>query len=599
MPGSPNPPAAVGAYRLGAPLGQGGMGVVYRGERRDDGSAVAIKTVRVRHPSLLAGIRREIRALMLLDHPGVVRVLEEGVIEGDGVPWYAMELLDGYTLRDHLNGIWSRFVPRRPEPTDELSQPPMPTEDDRKTEVMVAPIVDAAKHPQAFVRRAERFPAGAGRLPEALLPIRRLCATLAFLHGEGIVLRDLMAENVFLRPDGMPVLVDFGIASRVADAVGREALEVGGLSTGTAGYMAPEQIAGERVDARADLYAVGCLLYEAVTGVGPFGGVTHALLSDHLRTEVAPPSQLVEDLPVELNDLIERLLRKHARERLGHAADVVAALAPFVASPKLWNARPARAYLYRPEIVGRDDVCDALDQHLKRARDGRGALCLLGGESGVGKTTVATEATRLATIRGFQVVTGYSERVALKAAGAGHSGTAAAAFHPLRGLFEHLFDRCLAEGDATTERLLGPRAKILGAVEPLLERLPGLHKHSDPAELPVEAARGRLFAALAETLAALVAERPLLCVLDDLQWADEETTLSFLATLPNGLLDRKRLLLLGTYRSDERSPGNRRALGAPARGPFRSGAARSQRRRAHGQRHAGAAPPRRRSWCSS
>src|SRR5437868_8232435 len=81
------------------------MGVVYLGVHRDSGARVAIKTVRLRHEGLLAGIRREIRALMRVDHPGVVRILGEGV--ADGVPWYAMELLEGATLRDHYRQIWS------------------------------------------------------------------------------------------------------------------------------------------------------------------------------------------------------------------------------------------------------------------------------------------------------------------------------------------------------------------------------------------------------------------------------------------------------------------------------------------------------------
>src|SRR5262249_22576433 len=84
------------------------MGVVYRAQHDDTECTVAVKTVRVRHQNLLAGIRREIRALMRIDHPGVVRILGEGV--ADGLPWYAMELLEGRTLRDSNRALWSTLV---------------------------------------------------------------------------------------------------------------------------------------------------------------------------------------------------------------------------------------------------------------------------------------------------------------------------------------------------------------------------------------------------------------------------------------------------------------------------------------------------------
>ncbi|HLM46583.1 MAG TPA: protein kinase, partial [Myxococcaceae bacterium] len=100
-PESPALPQSIGPYRVLDVLGQGGMGVVYRGEHRDTGEAVALKTVRVASESLLTSIRREIHALRRLHHPGVVRIVAEGVWQG--LPWYAMELLSGQTLRDFLD----------------------------------------------------------------------------------------------------------------------------------------------------------------------------------------------------------------------------------------------------------------------------------------------------------------------------------------------------------------------------------------------------------------------------------------------------------------------------------------------------------------
>ncbi|MFP2907603.1 serine/threonine-protein kinase, partial [Pyxidicoccus sp. 3LFB2] len=268
--------ATIGPYRLLEVLGQGGMGVVYRGENPDTGEAVAVKTVRAASEVPLASIRREIHALRRLRHPGVVRIVAEGVT--DGLPWYAMELLRGQTLRGASAG--QEEGPVRPE-----------------------------------------------RLHAVLTLVRRMCAPLAFLHANGLVHRDLKPENVFLRPDGTPVLVDFGIAARFGGSRGRETLDVGGTVVGSDAYMAPEQARGGFVDARADLYALGCIFYELLTGRPPFlpgreGPVPH----QHLHVAPVPPSQRVEGLPEAVDALALRLLAKKPPERPGYAEDVAAAL---------------------------------------------------------------------------------------------------------------------------------------------------------------------------------------------------------------------------------------------------------------------------------
>jgi serine/threonine protein kinase len=534
-------PDEIGPYLLLEPLGQGGMGVVYRAQHKESKQRVALKTVRVRHESLLAGIRREIRALMRVNHPGVVRILGEGV--ADGVPWYAMELLEGATLRDHFRTIWAGIA------GGETHEAPTRLRNQargEKSTLEVAPDeIQLASMP--ILPRSEPLPAAGGQLPQALAPLKQLCEALAFLHGEGIVHRDLKPENVFLRPDGRPVLMDFGIVSQFIGTAGREVLEVGGFSTGTAGYMAPEQIHGERVDARADLYALGCMLYEVIVGLQAFPGYTAAMLQQHLISDPQPPSELVYGLPAELEELVMHLLAKRPRDRIGHASDVVQVLARYVDTPEM-GGPPARDYLYRPDLVGRGEATDIVVAHLEAALGGRGALILVGGESGVGKTTLAVEASRLATVRGMQVKTG--ECLAISVDGQKHA-VRAAPLHPLREVLQSLCDRCLVEGASLGDRLLGPRGKILAAVEPRLAQLPGAADYPDPPELPADAARRRLFTALTDTLLNLAAEKPLLLILDDLQWADELTLAWLRALAPD--LPINGLVVFGTYRVEERS----------------------------------------------
>jgi serine/threonine protein kinase/tetratricopeptide (TPR) repeat protein len=579
-------PEKLGPYRVLGPLGAGGMGVVYKALSAETGERVAIKTVRVPRQGLIAAIRREIRALMRVRHPGVVRVLAEGV--DGGLPWYAMELLEGGTLRDHHQAIW-KYV-------HDGSSTQQATKGGKLFPTTLIERVRSS-HPHAEVSGLEGPPAaqlngnghgglaggsgngngngghitgsglrialprpGGGHLADALRPIARLCRTLAFLHGEGIVHRDLKPENVFIRPGGFPVLMDFGIVAHFGGAFGREVLEVVGVLSGTAGYMAPEQIQGERVDARADLYAVGCLLYELCTGLSAFGGETQEVLGHHLRSEPVPPHELVDHLPPALNELILRLMAKRPRNRIGHADDVAAALEEWTGPsdpPSETPAVPTRAYLYRPELVGREEVRERLTDKLTAADAGVGGCVYLGGESGVGKTALAGELTRIAAQRGMQVLAG--ECFSLAGAASAVEGVGGP-LHPFRPMLQAVADRCMERGAETTGRLLGGRGQVLAAIEPSLERvtseLPRL------AELPAEAARRRLLQTLAYTISQLAEDKPLVLVIDDLQWADE-LTLDFLGSLEPSWFAGKRLLIVATYRSDEISPPLSAALASP------------------------------------
>ncbi|MEL6181922.1 MAG: serine/threonine-protein kinase, partial [Myxococcota bacterium] len=249
---------AIGPYRILDLLGEGGMGVVYRAQHQLTGERVALKTVRVAVEHGLSNIRREMRTLSRLRHPGVVRVVATGVEQG--VPWYAMELIEGKPLDRYCidvalaNGGTAIFKDHLVQPTQILHGTP-------KTEPM-KPETPRSANPDEEGRFKE---AAGGSLREVLTVMRRLCLTLAYLHGEGVVHRDLKPANIIIQPNGELVLVDFGVTVRFGARNSRESLQVG-FQVGTALYMAPEQAQGELVDARADLYSVGCLLYELVAG---------------------------------------------------------------------------------------------------------------------------------------------------------------------------------------------------------------------------------------------------------------------------------------------------------------------------------------------
>ncbi len=552
-------PRFIGPYRVIEVLGEGGMGVVYKAEHKETHAEVALKTLRVPHESHFAGLRREIHALMRIRHPGVVRLFAEGA-EGN-IPYYVMELLEGSTFADHLRVTWfsspRAYDQNAPTVIAEDSMIGGPTvvaqSSDPKLAVGSGPsTLDSSASGRVSVRSpptsanppsGPRKAAGGGRLITSLSLMRGLCETLDYLHGEGIVHRDLKPSNVFIRADDTPVLMDFGLVWRFPAAVGREVLEVSRALAGTPAYMSPEQIRGELVDARTDLYAVGCMLYEATTGRVPFAE-TPLMLHARLTSRPTPPSEIVDEVPKALEDLVMRLLATRPRDRIGHASDVARALASLGADPPRIPTVTSRAYVYRPELTGREEALARLEEHLIKLRLGKGGVLLVGGESGIGKTVLSMAFARLAAARGVHVVAG-----SCLAEGA----SAGAPLHPFRPFFENIADLCMERGAGFTASILGEDVRVLDPYEPRLARVPGHDDHPEPAELPAQAARERLFRTIAGALAGLARERDVLLLLDDLQWADE-LSLDLLAWLSDEYFESTRLLVLGTFRSDEVGP---------------------------------------------
>jgi serine/threonine protein kinase len=540
--------ARIGPYRLLEPLGEGGAALVYRAAHEESGQIVALKTVRAASEGMLASVRREIRALGRLRHPGVVSIFEGGIFEGR--PWYTMEHLVGRTLRDHLRSLWPS------QALEATLETESPAGTDLGDSAIIAP--DAERPARSFPsstsapwRSLPKSAAFSGQVAWYLGVIRALCQPLAYIHGEGLVHRDLKPSNVFVRTDGRPVLMDFGLVWLVQEASGREVLSIDAARGGTIAYMAPEQARGERMDARGDLFALGCILYEAITGQPPYPARTRRELIDAHERPPVPPSQLASGVPPELDALALGLLERNPRDRIGHASDVAAVLADLDAqTPGPEVAPPAKAYLYRPELAGRGALLEAALGPLSGLKQSRGGLALVAGESGIGKTSFVAEVARRAGSNGIRVIT--SECVAVGVA-AGRGVRQGGPLYPLARLLQAVGDRCLAEGAALTNRLLGERAKVLAATEPSLRGLPGVAALPEPPDVPGEAARRRLIDAMAETLSAFAHDRPTLVVIDDLQWADD-LTLAFLSSLSDEYFRNNPIFVLGTYRSEESTP---------------------------------------------
>lgn len=294
-------PIWFGVYRAVERIAEGGMGVIFRAEDVRDGRAVAIKTARSAREADATAIRRELITLSGLRHPGIVRLHGYGV-QSSG-PWIALELLEGRTLADELSWYWpeTRGYGERRQRTNERPTAPACNLRDRQGE---------------SARRL--FPvAGGGHLVEALSVVQQLCLALDHLHRRGLVHRDVKPANVFLRGDGRTTLFDFGLACSAGATRDRA------LCVGTVEYAAPEQICGGAVDRRADIYSLGCLLYELVTGRPPFRGDSSSEIAERqMKREPAAPSHLIADVPSRLDDLILSMLEKLPERRPDDAAEV-------------------------------------------------------------------------------------------------------------------------------------------------------------------------------------------------------------------------------------------------------------------------------------
>ena len=529
----------IGPYRLLSVIGEGGIGIVFKAEHGTTGQIVALKTVRRQREGHLASFRREFHTVRQIQHPRIVRILDGDTVHGR--PWYAMELLTGQTLGERFRGH---------KGTDDGSwiTGDVDTADDVPT------VRATTDHPgdfpgSAVMPRRPRKPL----LPlhDLLTILRKVADALTFIHGQGVVHRDLKPGNIFIRSDGEPVLMDFGLVHRYARGA-REVLDIAGRRDGTTGYIAPEQLRGERVDARADLYALGCILYEGLTGTLPLpstgsrGPGRQRELIDAVAARATRP-----DLPSALEDLILKLLADRAADRLGHASDVARILEKLGAQPRdAAEMDTPRGYLYRPQFSGRETAVAKLDVAVSQVRGGEGGLVLVTGESGIGKTSVLIELARTATALGLAVIT--SECLPL-------SGIASAdsqATTPLQAfarVLEAVADRCRAGGPSETERLLGERTAVLGAYHQAISDIQPHKDDSGPRHFPDGLGRARVFGALAETLTALTAERPLIIVIDDLQWSDE-LSLRFLSWLRPDFFRKTPLLIVAGSRSESLRP---------------------------------------------
>ena len=459
-------------YRIESELGRGGMGVVYGAHDTLLDRAVAIKVLSETGVGTQGRARllREAQAVARLDHPHIVPVYDAGEI--NDIPFIVMQLVEGMNLRE----------------------------------------------------------SGALSLPQIITLASQLCDALDHAHRRGIVHRDVKPENILVTPQGTAKLMDFGLAySQKAARLTQERTVMGTLA-----YLAPEQIMGEAIDGRTDLYALGVILYELTTGRLPFTGDDMLkLISQHLHSPVEPPRAHRADLPPALDALIVRLLSKQPADRPASAEAVQAALEnlkrPAPTPPTLTAAYSTLDSISRDQLIGREGELDEMVRLWNQAASGEGQMLLVSGEPGIGKTRLMRELISIAEASGGRVL----------ADGCHAEGDPP--YAPLAAVIRETFEH--SSSPDVPDFVL---ADLLTLAPHLRPRYP--HILLNPTIDP-QFERQRMYDSFVLWCEMLAASTPLLLLIEDVHWSDHGT-LALLRHLARRV-QKARLFLIMTYRDTE------------------------------------------------
>jgi tetratricopeptide (TPR) repeat protein len=484
-PLSPEPTSfASGRYQVKKSLGEGGKKKVYltRDTVLDRDVAFALIKTEKLDDEARTRIRREAQAMGRLgDHPNIVTIHDMG--EHQGQPYIVLPVMAG----GDVEGL----------------------------------IEEATEH---------RLP-----LEQAIGIAKCICQGLEFAHSKGIIHRDLKPGNVWLSADGTAKIGDFGLA--VAMDLSR--LTQSGMMVGTVAYMPPEQAMGGKVTNKADLYSLGAMLYEMVTGRPPFvGDDSVTIIGQHINTPPVSPAWHRADLPPALETLILQLLEKDPQRRPASASDVYQALESIEAGKVRQEPTPeaptlAENPLYRRVFVGREAELKQLKSAFDGAVSGQGALMMVVGEPGIGKTALSEQLATYVTLRGGRTLVGHCyEEGSLSL--------------PYLAFVEALRSYVLSREVRDLREELGTgAADVARIVSEIRERLKV--KPRPPGDPEEE--RYRLMQAVTGFLSNAATVQPLMVVLEDLHDADKGT-LDMLMHVSRHLAGT-RLLIAGTYRDVE------------------------------------------------
>jgi len=456
-------------YQVKSELGRGGMGTVYRAHDSTLSRDVALKLMSN------TDLGTQGRARLLNEAQTVAQLDHPNIVtvfdagEYEGKPYIVMQLVEGGTLHEH-----------RPDNLDEI-----------------------------------------------LHVVKQVCAALDYAHQRDVIHRDLKPENVAISEDGTAKLMDFGLARSVASRMTSE-----GNIVGTVFYMAPEQAMGQELDGRADLYALGVMLYELTTGELPFVDENPiAVITQHINSPAVPPRVKNEDIPPYVDRLILKLLEKDPQDRPESAAAVLEILESPDEALRGGKDFSVLDRIVRGRIVGRKDEYEEARALWREVENGAGQTLLISGEPGIGKTRLMREVVTQSEVSGGRALVGEASA---------ESNTPYGAFAQM---VRKALDQQSKNGVELPDFVLDD---VLNLAPDLRPYYPSIEPNP---ELDPESEQTRLLENMVAFWNAFSDESPVLLVLDDAHWADSSSIAMFqyLARRTKG----QPVMMLATYREIE------------------------------------------------
>ncbi len=493
-------------YQVVRPLGEGSFGAVFDVLDRERGTHVALKLLTRFDASTLYRFKGEFRAFADVHHPNLVQLYDLG---SEGDDWFfTMELVAGVD--------WLTFV--RDRPVHRV---------DPEKDTMAAPA-DLAK-----MRTEDAGPRC--NLDKVYTSALQLAGAVQALHSAGIVHRDVKPSNVLVDPSGRVVLVDFGLARPLANG---RTTGTGIDAVGTPAYMAPEQASSGEITEAADWYAVGVMLFEALTGRLPFDGKALEIIAAKQRREAPRVTEIVASARPEFEALCGALLSRDpaARPRGDLVIEILGTYTPRSAATKSIQPSPAD----KSPFVGRRQALHELEVAFGRAQAGATTTALIRGTSGIGKSALvrALVEETVAPAGGIVLAGRCYEREAVS-------------YKAFDSAIDAL-SRFLMQLPALQVEAFLPRdTAALARVFPVLDRVPTIAQAPRRALDAVDGQRlrTRAFGALRELLARIGDRRPLVLFLDDFQWADDES-FALLRDLTRGD-PAPAMLVIVTFRDED------------------------------------------------
>lgn len=483
-------------FRILSKIGEGGMGEVYLAEDQKLGRKVALKVL----PASAAGTEhararliQEARSASALNHANIVTI--HSIEETGTVDFIVMEYVEGETL-------------------------------------------------------AARLRRGVLPLSELLEIHRQIAEGLGAAHDAGVIHRDVKSSNILITNQRRVKILDFGLAKITSMSAedlptGFQELTKEGTILGTVSYMSPEQVRGEPLDSRSDIFSFGCVLYESATGRLPFRGPTPmAVMSQILSATVIPPSSLNPDLPAKLDTIVMQALSRDKGFRYSSARqmgeDLYALGFPETIADS--SALQAVSLPKRDEaFVGREGEMQKLQDSFQAMTQGLGGAVFLTGEPGIGKTSLSEEFLS-------RVASSYPHVLSARGRCVEHYGTGEA-YLPFLDAIGSAFNGPFKDAVVQVLRAFAPTWCM---------QFPGAFTSTTALENSQKeaafASKERMLREISDALVELSTGRPLILFFEDLHWADPSTAdlLRYLCRRVQG----QRILILGTFREEDLESGN-------------------------------------------